>query len=179
MATTLTKAMLDKVYKGISSIHITEVKPITATMFDGADELFTLKDSVSFSQSEPSKTEINVDQFSAPIAATYDAGEFTISAVVPSVAKEVLEYFYTKNAATITPITGFTTGTAIDLTSKVVNVSLKMVNDSGDMAIVIPNCEIIANMDWSDTSSSAFGQALTITPKVNPAGKGDVLFYYK
>ena len=179
MAATLTKAMLDKVFKGISHIYVVEPKTITATTFDGADEIFTLKDSVTFSQAQPTKTEINVDQFTAPIAATYEAGEFSIAATVPSVAKEVLEYFYTKNATAVTPITGFASGVAIDLANKVINVSLKMVNDSGDMAVVIPRCEIIANMDWSDTSTSAFGQALTITPKVNPDNTGDVLFYYK
>lgn len=179
MAATLTKAMLDKVFKGISHIYLIEPETITATSFDEADEIFTLKDSVSFSQSAPSKQEINVDQFTAPIAATYEAGEFSISAVIPSVAKSVLEYFYTKNTSAVTNITGFTDGIAIDLANKVIDVSLKIVNDSGSMAIVIPRCELLANMDWSDTSSSAFGQALTITPKVNPDGKGDVLFYYK
>lgn len=179
MAATLTKAVLDKVFKGISHIYIVEQQALTATTFDDADELFTLKDSVSFSQAQPSKTEINVDQFTAPIAATYEAGEFSIAATVPSVAKEVLEYFYTKNSAGVTAITGFSSGTAIDLTNKVINISLKLVNDSGDMAIVIPRCEVIANMDWSSTSTAAFGQVLTMTPKVNPDNTGDVLFYQK
>lgn len=182
MAATLTQAYLSKVFKGISKICIVPVSTAySATVFDGADELFTLKDSVSFSQAQPSKTEILVDQRTAPIAAAYEPGEFTITASIPSVAQEVLKYFFVENkaGAPYGNITGFSKQTAIDLNMKVLDSRLMIVNDSSSMAIVIPMCEIIANLDWSDTSSSAMATAITITPKVNSEGKGDILFYEK
>lgn len=179
---TLTQAYLNKVFKGISKISIVPASTaMSATVFDDADELFTVKNSVSFSQAQPSKTEILVDQRTAPIAATYEPGEFTITASIPSVAKEVLEYFFTKNESE-TPyenLTGFSKQTAIDLNMKVIDARLQIVNDSGTMAIVIPMSEIIGNLDWSDTSSSALSTAITITPKVNSEGKGDILVFEK
>lgn len=179
MAATLTKAALDKVFVGISKIQLAPVGALAATTFDNADEIFTVKDSLNFSQAQPSKTEIKVDQFSAPIAATYEAGEFSLTGSIPSIAKEILAYFFKTNAATPTPITGFSKSTAIDLENKVINAMVKITNAAGDMAIVIPRCEFIANFDWSSTSSNAFAVAFTATPKVNPDNKGDVLFYEK
>lgn len=175
----LTKAVLDKVFVGISKIQLASVGTLAATTFDTADEIFTVKDSVSFSQAQPSKTEIKVDQFSAPIAATYEAGEFTITGSIPSVAKEILQYFFKTNAAANPNITGFSKSTAVDLENKVINAMVKITNADGNMAVVIPRCEFIANFDWSSTSSNAFAVAFTATPKINPDGKGDVLFYEK
>lgn len=179
MAATLTKAALDKVFLGISKIQLAPVGALAATSFDSSDEIFTVKDSVNFSQAQPSKTEIKVDQLSAPIAATYEAGEFSITGSIPSVAKEILQYFFKTNAATNPAITGFTKSTAIDFQNKIVNAMVKITNSAGDMAIVIPRCEFIANFDWSSTSSNAFAVAFTATPKINPENKGDVLFYEK
>lgn len=177
MAATLTKEVLDKVFVGISKIQLAPVGTLAATSFDEADEIFTIRDSVSFSQAQPTKTEINVDQFSAPIAATYEPGEFTISGNIPSVAKEILEYFFSVNSAAAPAITGFAAGTAVDLTQRIVNAMVKITNSAGDMAIVIPRCEFICNFDWSSTSTTALATMFTATPKVNPAGTGDVLFY--
>ncbi|PXV62378.1 hypothetical protein CLV62_12067 [Dysgonomonas alginatilytica] len=179
MAATLTKAALDKVFIGISKIQLSPVGALATTTFDNADEIYTVKDSVSFSQAQPSKTEIKVDQMSSAIACTYDSGEFTITGKIPSIAKEILSYFFKTNAAAITPITGFTKSTAVDLENKVINVMVKITNAAGDMAIVIPRCEFIANFDWTSTSSSAFAVSFTATPKANPDNKGDVLFYEK
>lgn len=176
---TLTKAALDKIFLGISKIELAPIGNLTATTFDSADEIFTVKDSVSFSQAQPSKTEIKVDQFSAPVAATYEAGEFTITGNIPSVAKEILQYFMSVNATAPTNITGFTKGVGIDLNNKIVNAQIKITNSAGDMAVVIPRCEFIANLDWSNTSSQAMAVMFTATPKINPSGKGDVLFYEK
>lgn len=177
MAATLTKAALDKVFVGISKIELAPIAPITATTFDDADQIFTVRDSVSFSQAQPTKTEINVDQFSAPIAATYEAGEFTITGNIPSVAKAVLQYFFKVNATAAPAITGFAAGTAIDLENKIVNAMVKITNQAGTMAIVIPRCEFIANFDWSSTSTTALATAFTATPKVNPSGTGEILVY--
>jgi len=179
MAATLTKAALDKVFVGISKIQLAPVAALAATSFDSADEIFTVKDSVSFTQAQPSKTEIKVDQFSAPIAATYESGEFGITGNIPSVAKEILSYFFKTNAATNPTLTGFSKSTAVDLENKIINAMVKITNADGSMAIVIPRCEFIANFDWSSTSSNAFAVQFSATPKINPDGKGDVLFYEK
>ena len=179
METTLTKAALDRVFVGISRIQLAPIGTLTDTSFDNSDEIFTVKDSVTFSQAQPSKTEIKVDQFSAPIAATYESGEFTLTGSIPSVAKEILSYFFKTNPSTPVKITGFSNSTAIDLENKIINAMVKITNAAGDMALVIPRCEFIANFDWSSTSSNAFAVAFTATPKVNPDNKGDVLFYEK
>lgn len=179
MATTptLTKAALDKVFVGISKIQLAPIGTLTATTFDNADEIFTVKDSVTFSQAQPSKTEIKVDQFSAPVAAIYEAGEFTLTGQIPSIAKEILKYFFSVNGTAAPAITGFKAGTAVDLEDKTIEAMVKITNASGTMAIVIPKCEFIANFDWSSTSSNAMAVAFTATPKVNPNGTGDILFY--
>ncbi len=179
MAATLTKAALDKIFVGISKIQLAPVGELKATTFDTADEIFTVKDSVSFSQAQPTKTEIKVDQFSAPIAASYESGEFTITGNIPSLAKEILAYFYKVNSTAPVAITGFTKGTGIDLENKIVEAMIKITSGDGKMAVVIPRCEFIANFDWSNTSTSAMAVMFTATPKINPDGKGDVLFYEK
>lgn len=176
---TLSKQAFDKVFVGIASIQLAPTGVLAITTFDNADEIFTVKDSVSFSQGQPTKTEILVDQFSAPIAATYEAGEFTITGNIPSVAKEILEYFFEKNAATPPVITGFTSGTAIDLTNKVINAMMKITSQDRQLAVVIPNCEFICNINWDTTSSSPMAVQFTATPKINPNGTGDVLFFEK
>lgn len=177
MAATLTKAALDKVFVGISKIQLAPIGALTATTFDACDEIYTVKDSVSFSQAQPSKTEIKVDQLSSAIACLYEAGEFSITGSIPSIAKEILSYFFQVNGTAALAITGFKAGTGVDLENKIIEAMVKITNNAGNMAIVIPKCEFIANFDWSSTSSNALAVAFSATPKLNPDGKGDILFY--
>ena len=177
----LTKAALDKLFIGCSEIALAPVGTLTATSFDSADVIYTVKDSISFTQAAPTKTEVNVDQFDAPIAATYAKGEFGIEGNIPSIAKEILEYFFNKNVPT-TPvdITGFEFETGIDLDVKVVKAMVKITNKDKTAAIVIPNCEFVANFAGdASNNTSPLAVHFMATPLANlTAGVGGTVLFY-
>ncbi len=183
MPATLTTAALGKLFLGCSKIKLAPVGALTATTFDSADEIFTTKDSISISQGSPTKTEIKVDQFDSPIASTYEKGDFTISATLPTIAKEILEYFFKDNDPT-TPvnITGFTYNTGVDLDVKIITCQMLLISKDGTASIVIPKCEIVANFNGDGSNNTApLSIQLTCTPIANLTSGtgGTVLFYGK
>lgn len=177
----ITKAALDKLFIGCAEIALAPIGTLTATTFDNADVIYTVKDSLSFTQNAPTKGEVNVDQFDAPIAATYEKGEFSIEGDTPSIAKEVLTYFFNENNPT-TPvdITGFKFETGIDLDVKVVRAMVKLTNKEKTAAIVIPNCEFVANMAGeSSNNTKPLSIHFTATPLANlTAGEGGTVLFY-
>lgn len=109
---TLTKALLNDLFKGVAHISIMpfdSVKQATGTnaggilwkglSFRGADELFTIKDSFQITQADPTTEEINVDQFDTAIDTTVTAGEWTFAGNVPTIAVAACDVFYKKGVA--------------------------------------------------------------------------------
>lgn len=101
MAATLTKAMLDDLHKGCASIRlIAQTNDITTADFSAADQIFTLKDTFSVNQGEPTVNEIKIDQGDKTILTDVDTAEFNMSGDIPSAAKELFDYFYATNSGT-------------------------------------------------------------------------------
>lgn len=99
MSATLTKAMLADLMKGNASISLLPCPAdgkvdFSDLDFTAADQIFSTKDSFTIASADVTSTELKIDQFNETIDTEYEEGEYTINANVPSMAKEVLEYFY-------------------------------------------------------------------------------------
>lgn len=183
MAVTLTKSALElkNQFVGCSQIALAPIAALTAITFDDVDVIYTLKDSITFNHTAPTKTEINVDQFDDAIRATYEKGEFSIEGDIPSVAEEILNYFFETNDPTVpVDITGFEYKTGIDLNVKVVRAMVKITNKDNTAAIVIPNCEFVVNFSGdSSNNSNPLAVHFTATPMANlTAGAGGTVLFY-
>lgn len=106
---TLTSAMIDDLHKGMASLSLLPYPDggvtFSSLKFEGADQIFTLKDSFSITPSDPTSEEIKIDQKDQTIDTTSESGEYKMAGNIPSVASELLEYFMTKGA-TVTGLTG-------------------------------------------------------------------------
>jgi hypothetical protein len=106
---TLTKAMIDDLHKGMTSISLKPYPEGGVTFgtldFSEADQIFTLKDSFSITPSDPTSEEIKIDQRDQTIDTTVTTGEYKMAGQIPSVATAVLDYFMT-NASTVSGLTG-------------------------------------------------------------------------
>lgn len=184
MAATLDKGILDAIMTGNSSIRmIPRVDAITDTSFDEADEIFTVEGTLSIEQAEPTSNPINLDQTDLPAKTIYTAGEYALSADVPSVATEMLEYFY--DPATTQPT--LTTGiTGADGTTKYKNpkgffaqpkrksVTMLLEDRDKQNALVLMNVDLVASQSFTNVKTSAFVIRLTGSVLTNPtAGAPD------
>jgi hypothetical protein len=106
---TLTKAMIDDLHKGMTSISILEYPEGGFTFsnadFSGADQIFTLKDSFSLTPSDPTSEEIKIDQKDQTIDTTTETGEYKMAGQIPSAAVQLLDYFMNP-AAEVTGVKG-------------------------------------------------------------------------
>lgn len=174
----LTKSVNSHVFMGISTIKlIPQTNTLTATSFDDADEIFTVKDSVNISQTAPTKTESKVDQFDTAIAVAYEPGEFTITMQLPSNAKELLEYFFETLPNNIV-ITGYTESVGIELTTKRTKVTMLIESQDKSTARAYMNVEFVAVFAADGTSTTPQRIDLTGTVLANPEGP-DIIDFYK
>lgn len=175
MAATLTEKMLGDLMMGISKIQL--VPPIKAAItnatFADADEIYTTRDSLSITQSAPSKTEIKVDQFDTAIAVAYEPGDFTITGQIPSVAAPLLNYFFdsVKGAVTHT-LPGFE-ATTLNSDTKITHAAMLITSQSGKTKVCFTNTEFVANFAWDNTSTNLMRIEFTGTVKANPYDVGD------
>ena len=95
---TLTKEMIDDLHKGMAAISL-KAYPSGGVDFDtldfkAADQIFPIKDSFNLTPSEASTEEIKIDQRDEVIDTTVTKGEWTMTGNIPSVATELLSYFF-------------------------------------------------------------------------------------
>lgn len=106
---TLTRAMLDDLNKGYAAISLLPYPSggvsFEALDFSGADQLFTLKDSFQLTPSEATTEEVKIDQKDETIDTIVERGDYNMTGQIPSVAEELLSYFFPK-AKSITSVTG-------------------------------------------------------------------------
>ena len=142
-----------------------------------AEGFYTLKDSVSISQAEPTKSEIKVDQLDAPVYLSYDAGEFTVTGTIPDVSPTVMELLYNKVTAPYAPA-GFT-AVGVKTTTKVLNKMWKIDFASG-ASIIITNGNLIAALNGDNLSTGALGNNFVIVANAGSdavAEGADVVVY--
>lgn len=163
MAATLTKAMLDDLHKGCASIRlIAQTNDISAADFSAADQIFTLKDTFSVNQGEPTVNEIKIDQGDKTILTDVDTAEFNMSGDIPSAAKELFDYFYATNSGTAaakvtvkvnSSSTADFEGYGYSTAPKITNATVLAESASGKTAVVFMNVQFVVNYVDDDQSN--------------------------
>lgn len=108
---TLSSGMLEDLHRGMAHLSLlpypTSGGVTFSTLdFQGADEIYTIKDSFSLSYSDPSVTEIKIDQLDKTIDSIPETGEYTMAGNIPSVAVAVLDAFGKKAKDITTAVKG-------------------------------------------------------------------------
>lgn len=101
---TLTKTMLQDLMKGNASISLLACPSNGAVTFAGldfeeADQIFSTKDSFTLAPSDPSTTNIQIDQLDEIIDTQVEEGDYVMSANIPSIASALLSYFFDSGAS--------------------------------------------------------------------------------
>lgn len=178
MAATLTDAQKKDLMTGNAKILLaTQSDTLTATTFTDADILYTLKDSLSIVENEPTKTPIQLDQNGGEtVYNVYENGETLITGSAPTAAMEAFDYFYNKaktQPSVATPITidgvDYNEATAYDLDKKHRKVSMLITSQSKKTAVAFMNVDIFAVFNWSNVNSTPTGLNFTGTA----LGNGD------
>lgn len=102
---TLTKAMLSDMMKGnasISLLPLSEMDPpadegqvaFANLDFTDADQIFTIKDSFSISEGDPTTENTQIDQMDEIIDSQITEGDYTMTGQVPSNAQALFDFFY-------------------------------------------------------------------------------------
>ena len=150
---------------GITSIQSATVGEIGSGT-SWSEPFYTLKDSITVSQAEPTKTEIKVDQIASPIYANYEAGAFTVSGSIPDLASAVLSTLYTNTTAPYAP--NGKTAVGIKTTVKVVNKMWRL-NFASGQSLIITNGDLVASLEGQNLSTTAMGHKFTISAKAGVA----------
>jgi hypothetical protein len=126
---------------------------------DWTEEVWTLKNSLSFDQVQGTKTEINVDQTTTAIAVKYAAGTTTFTFRVPDMANAVATTFLTGVNRTGTGEIGSAVpgetlndtfvGYGYSLALRTVADKMVMLIYTNGWGIIFPHCEMVASLKKS------------------------------
>ena len=155
---------------GIVSISFAPVGILSGST-SWSEEFYTTKDSITFSQPEPSKSNILVDQLDVAVYTNYDSEALVLSGNIPDISKEVLEYLY--EATAVNPYapgdvvgTPSTTHTARGLKLGVNPIEcMCKVTFGSTVSVIIANGTLMANWDGSNLSTTALGHNFSVTAK--------------
>ena len=109
---TFTKDLLAKLMRGIAKTSIAPVTDGSVTFssstFANAGQIFSIEDSLSIEWSEPTITEVRVDQGLQTIAMDIEKGDITFSANYPTVASAAISELFkcSSGAVSITSADG-------------------------------------------------------------------------
>lgn len=154
---------------GIVSISAAPIGILSGTTV-WSEPFYTLKDSISFAQPDPTRSDIVVDQLALPVYVAFTAGAIVITGTIPDSADAVLSYLY--NTTATDPYAPAThTATGINIKTKPVKAMFKIEFGSG-VIVIVTNGVLVASMDGATLSTTALSQKFSITAK---AGLGGVL----
>ena len=99
MAATLTKTMLSDMMKGNAAISLLACPDsgevtLGSLDFSEADQIFTVKDSFSISEGDPTTENTQIDQMDEIIDSQITEGDYSMTGQVPSNATALFDYFY-------------------------------------------------------------------------------------
>ena len=167
---TLTHAMLDDLHIGNASLSLlayTAGIDLSAGMdFSAADQIFTLEGSFNLAHDDPSGTDIKIDQHKEVIDTQIDkGGNWRMTGNIPSVAQELLEYFFTEGATiaagTASAVKGvkgsdgaFYTGKAFLATPETIEVSILVESESKNTAILFPHVKLVVSPVKKDDNTN-------------------------
>lgn len=159
---TLTKAMLADLMKGNAAISMLACPAngqvtLANLDFSGADQIFSIKDSLTIAPSDPTISNIQIDQLNEIIDTDIEDGDYVINANIPSIAQAVLDYFYNAGA-TVSSMKGQTATDLYDgkgyLDRKEVWVSVLIESASKQTAVCFARVKVIVNPPARDDNSN-------------------------
>lgn len=176
MAATLTKAMLEDLHKGNASLSLLPYTEggvsLAALDFTGADQIFTLRDSLQLTPSDADVTSIKIDQLDEIIDMDMNEGDYTIKGNIPSVASELLDYFYDKGNE-VTGIKGQDgttyTGQAYKQ-AKYSEVSILLESETKKTAIALARVKMCVNPPTQESIDTPAYISFTGYVLINPLG---------
>ena len=171
MSATLTHAMLDDLHIGNASLSLLAYNPSGVDITNGldfsqADQIFTLEGTFNLESDDPSSTDIKIDQHQEVIDTSIDkGGNWRMTGNIPSVAKALLEYFFTEGATIAAGtasspkgVTGaegtFYTGEGFMATPETVEVTILAESESKNTAILFPHVKLIVSKPKKDDNDN-------------------------
>lgn len=178
----LAKGELKKIFSGLSSIYVKKegLADFANMQFDW--DMPVTVDSFSFSQSEPTLNRTKVHGLQADWCVTAEAGEITISATVPSIDKDLTDYFLGNGTAvtgaSVNGVAGWN-GTSYTLTSNKLNVGLGLLSDDGNNLVAIKKIALYATPMFENASTTPFGFTLTGSIEASDDDSNNIVFLTK
>ena len=160
---TLTQAMLDDLHIGNASLSLLAYNPALTTLsgldFSNADQIFTLEGSFNLNADDPSGTDIRIDQHKQVIDTDIEkGGNWRMTGNIPSIAQELLEYFFTDCPAVtgVKGADGTTTyaGKAFLSTPEVIECSILAESESKNTAILFPHVKLVVSPVKKDDNTN-------------------------
>lgn len=168
---TLTHAMLNDLHIGNASLSLlpyssTGVDITSGLDFSVADQIFTLEGTFNLTSDDPSSNDIRIDQHQEVIDTQIEkGGNWQMTGNIPSVAAELLGYFYDAGA-TIAAGTAqapkgvkgaegtFYTGKGFMASPNEVEVTILAESESKNTAILFPHVKLIVSKPKKDDNTN-------------------------
>lgn len=170
MAATLTKAMLADLHKGNATIkmvaapadgkvYFTAGTSQTALSFADAEQIFTLKNSLSIAPADAEVNKIQIDQLDEVIDEEVNFGDYIINGNIPSIAQALLDYFFNVGASSISQMVSGDTGLTYDgkgyfNAPKDIVVSMLIQSESKNTAIAFARVRVVVTPPSQDDSDN-------------------------
>lgn len=163
MAATLTHAMLDDLHIGNACLSLLPYTSggldiTSAVDFSDAEKIYTLEGTFNLTTDDASSTDIRIDQHQEVIDVQIDkGGNWQMTGNIPSIAAELLSYFFTDGSTTGTITGGESTtytGKGFMATPETVEVSVLAESESKNTAILFPHVKMIVSKPKKDDNSN-------------------------
>lgn len=168
---TLTHAMLNDLHIGNASLSLlpyssTGVDITSGLDFSNADQIFTLEGTFNLTSDDPTSNDIRIDQHQEVIDTQIEkGGNWQMTGNIPSVAAELLGYFYdagaTISAGTAQAPKGvkgaegsFYTGKGFMASPNEVEVTILAESESKNTAILFPHVKLIVSKPKKDDNTN-------------------------
>lgn len=186
---TLTHAMLEDLHIGNACLSLLPYPAggldITAGVdFSAADKIYTLEGTFNLESDDPSSSDIKIDQHQEVIDVQLDkGGNWRMTGNIPSVAVELLEYFFTEGqaiaagtAASKTGVKGgegtYYTGKGFLASPEIIEVSVLAESESKNTAILFPHVKMIVSKPKKDDNANPAYLSFVGFVLPNPFTKG-------
>lgn len=170
-----TKQELKDVFSGLSSIMLVKGGIANFATVTPDFDLPVTVDTLSLSQAEPTLNRTKVHGLQADWAVTSTAGDITFAATVPSVSKELVEYFLGKTTeiAQATINNQQFKGFSAVLNSKKLNVGFALISDDGEKCLLVKRMAVYARPLFENASTTPFAFALSGTIELEDGASSD------
>lgn len=163
-----TKQELKDVFSGLSSIMLVKGGITDFASVEPDFDLPVTVDTLTLSQAEPTLNRTKVHGLQADWAVTSTAGDITFAATVPSMSKELVEYFLGEaNDISNATVNGVAySGFSATLSNKKLNVGFALLSDDAEKCLIVKKMAIYARPLFENASTTPFGFALSGTIEI-------------